>query len=469
MIESQVQAAIDQFEIKTEKLNEIVDFFVSEAAKGLAEDKPRTMPMIPTFVTKIPTGKEKGLFLAADLGGSNFRVCSVHLNGDSTHTMKQMKWAVPHEMMVGNADQFWKYLAERTHEFLDNYHLEEKNDHKDKDQKLSMGFTFSFPVHQTGINRGTLIRWTKGYDIKDAVGTDVCVAYQDALDAHGIPVHVASMVNDTVGCLLTRSYETGSNSQTVIGAILGTGSNAAYSDRIIRILKLDQYSEETKKQIEGKKVMIVNTEWGSFDNDLKILPNTQVDKEVNLETPNRDFHMFEKRVSGMFLGEIVRRTLEHLYSAKAIFTEAEIAKDSKFYSVWSNDSSFLSIVRADASNDLKDVGAQLAKLGVPQTTMEERKAVAALSHAIGLRSARLMASVLAGLLKKTRSFEKFDIVDIGVDGAVIEYYPHFEDMIREALREIDAIGPEKEKRITIGLSQDGSGIGGALSAAMTTH
>lgn len=469
MIDSKVQAAIDQFEIKTDKLNEIVDYFVSEAAKGLAEDKPRLMPMIPTFVTSIPTGKEKGLFLAADLGGSNFRVCSVHLNGDSTHSMKQMKWAVPHELMSGKAQEFWNYLAERTHEFLDKNHSESKQDYRDKNEKLSMGFTFSFPIHQTGINRGTLIRWTKGYDIKDAVGTDVCEEYQKALDVHGIPVHVASLVNDTVGCLLTRSYETGSNSQTVIGAILGTGSNAAYSDRIIRILKLDQYSAETKKQLEGKKVMIVNTEWGSFDNDLKILPNTEVDKEINLETPNPDFHMFEKRVSGMFLGEIVRRTLEHLHNDKAIFTEVEIPKDSPFYSVWSNDTSFLSIVRADESHDLKDVGAQLAKLGVPETTMEERKAVAALSHAVGLRAARLMASVLSGLLKKTRSFEKFNIVDIGVDGSVIEYYPHFEDLVREALREIEAIGPEKEKRITIGMSQDGSGIGGALSAAMSAH
>ena len=56
------------------------------------------------------------------------------------------------------------------------------------------------------------------------------------------------------------------------------------------------------------------------------------------------------------------------------------------------------------------------------------------------------------------------MVDIGVDGSLVEFYPNFEEYIREALREIPQIGPLGEKRIRIGIAKDGSGVGAALIA-----
>jgi len=38
---------------------------------------------------------------------------------------------------------------------------------------IPMGFTFSFPVQQTGVNSGFLIEWTKGFSSSDVVGKDV--------------------------------------------------------------------------------------------------------------------------------------------------------------------------------------------------------------------------------------------------------------------------------------------------------
>ena len=35
-----------------------------------------------------------------------------------------------------------------------------------------IGFTFSFPMNQTAIAEGTLLRWTKGYTCPDGVGSD---------------------------------------------------------------------------------------------------------------------------------------------------------------------------------------------------------------------------------------------------------------------------------------------------------
>ena len=48
--------------------------------------------------------------------------------------------------------------------------------------KLPLGFTFSFPVHQTSLTAGTLIHWTKDFSAKDCEGKDVVKMLQDAVE-----------------------------------------------------------------------------------------------------------------------------------------------------------------------------------------------------------------------------------------------------------------------------------------------
>jgi hexokinase len=48
--------------------------------------------MLPTFVFGWPTGKEKGSYLAVDLGGTNLRVCHVELEGEGRFEVTQTKY-----------------------------------------------------------------------------------------------------------------------------------------------------------------------------------------------------------------------------------------------------------------------------------------------------------------------------------------------------------------------------------------
>lgn len=41
--------------------------------------------------------------------------------------------------------------------------------HPPPGRQRELGFTFSFPVKQTSISSGTLIKWTKGFNIDDTV------------------------------------------------------------------------------------------------------------------------------------------------------------------------------------------------------------------------------------------------------------------------------------------------------------
>lgn len=46
-----------------------------------------------------------------------------------------------------------------------------------EDKHRELGFTFSFPVRQTSIASGTLIKWTKAFSIDDAVSIHLVASH----------------------------------------------------------------------------------------------------------------------------------------------------------------------------------------------------------------------------------------------------------------------------------------------------
>ena len=436
------------------------------------------------------TEQLQGLYLAVDLGGTNFRVCSIQLHGNTTFSLTQSKVAIPKELMVAKtAKELFSFLAKQIETFLKTHHSDHFQAHIERRKTMSasagyreenlfqLGFTFSFPVHQIGINKGTLIRWTKGFDIDDAVGKDVCELLQHEINALHLPVKVAALVNDTVGTLMARSYASPGKIGTLLGAIFGTGTNGAYVEKLDKVTKMSSMGGTDYDKTTGE--MIINTEWGSFDNAMSVLPDTPYDRALDKESVNPGIQMFEKRVSGMFLGEILRRAILHLTqdekiqlfrdensSSNDVHSTTTIAEDSALYTQWGIDTSFLSIVREDQSAGLRITRHLLEKdLGISAASSEDAEAVKVLVTAIGKRSARLSAVALGAVVISTGKLEgNDDLVDIGVDGSLVEYYPGFEDYIREAFREIPEIGQKGEQRIRIGIAKDGSGVGAALIA-----
>lgn len=400
-------------------------------------------------------------------------------------------------MVAKTSKELFSFLAKQIELFLQTHHEEHFQSHLERLRTLSngqapeprhkevfqLGFTFSFPVNQIGINRGTLLRWTKGFDIDDAIGKDICVLLQDEIDKLKLPVKVAALVNDTVGTLMARSYTSPGKTGTLLGAIFGTGTNGAYVEKLSKITKLKSM-KNVGDYDKSTGDMIVNTEWGSFDNQMSVLPDTPYDHALDAESVNPGIQMFEKRVSGMFLGEILRRAIlaltkdpkvqlfedEHSGSNN-MHSTTTIDPTSNLYKKWGIDTSFLSTVEADHTNSLLLTRQALAKdLAVDAASTEDAEAVKVLVHAIGARAARLSAVAIGAIVittgndKSSGKSSEEDVVDIGVDGSLVEFYPGFEDEIRGALREISEIGEKGEKRIRIGIAKDGSGVGAALIA-----
>lgn len=164
----------------------------------------------------------------------------------------------------------------------------------DEDEKIHLGFTFryvmtsltsampgadsranSFPVEQTALNKGKLLTWTKGFAATNAIGHDVVKLLQDALDRKHVPVRCSALVNDTVGTLLSRSYQSGP-------ALIGT--NGAYIDRVETIEKLGEaaIAESKKGGKDAGEYMVVNTEWGAIDNQVRTYRARERFRELEL-------------------------------------------------------------------------------------------------------------------------------------------------------------------------------------------
>lgn len=470
-MDKELRIALDnivaQFAIDKTFLCKATNHFLSSMDAGLANDTPAReyMPMIPTYVTSIPTGKEKGLYLAADLGGTNFRVCSIDLKGNHTFDLKQSKFPVPLDLMKGtSSDDLFSFLAEKVQNFLEEHHTD-----IDGTEKLRLGFTFSFPVEQTALDRGKLIRWTKGFDLPDCVGRDVVEMLQKHIDILKAPVTIVALANDTVGTLLSRAYSNDSsetNANTIIGCIFGTGTNGAYFETLSNIPKLA--GATLPKNVTG---MVINTEWGSFDNSLEVLPKTKFDDIVDKETSNRGYHLFEKRISGMFLGELLRVTLVELFKEGHIFADLYKSRGNKLPHRLTEpfllSSEVLSYLQIDDSTDLRMSELILEnQLRLP-TTKVERQVIQELTHAIANRAALLSAIPLAAIVMRVKDQYAEDTRDfeVGCDGSVVEFYPGFQEKILEAFNLIDPLKGSK-KQFHLKIAKDGSGVGAALCASI---
>ncbi|TFY73041.1 hypothetical protein EWM64_g10971, partial [Hericium alpestre] len=300
----------EHFELNEETLKTITSQFLTDFNLGLGE-YGKAMAMIPTFVHGVPDGTETGTFLALDLGGTNLRVCQVELYGDKTFSLRQQKYKVSEALKTGEVTVLFDYLADSVDAFLTSSPTSAPNFVPGtpviEGDPLPLGLTFSFPVEQTALDQGYLLTWTKGFAAKKAVGNDVVKLLQDAFDRKHLHVKCVSLVNDTVGALLSRAYTGGS---CVLGAIFGTGTNGAYVEQVSNIHKL-RNNPVYKKGGE----MIINTEWGAFNNSRTVLPTTPFDNKVDRESINPHKQAFEKYISGMYLGEIVRNILLALIDA----------------------------------------------------------------------------------------------------------------------------------------------------------
>lgn len=453
---SRAAAILKEFEEKCgtpcSKLKQVADAMTVEMHAGLASEGGSKLKMLISYVDNLPTGAEEGVYYALDLGGTNFRVLRVQLGGTNGGVVDQefAEVSIPPNLMVGTSQELFDYIAAELAKFVaqegDRFQLP-------AGRKRELGFTFSFPVMQNSIVSGTLMRWTKGFSIDDAVGKDVVAELSSAMERQGVEMHVSALVNDTVGTLAGGRY---TNKDVVVAVIMGTGTNAAYVERSQAIPKWHGPQPESGE-------MVINMEWGNFRSSH--LPLTEYDHSLDAESLNPGEQIFEKLTSGMYLGEIVRRVLCRMAEESSLFGDTVPPKLRTPFILRTPD---MSAMHHDTSYDLKVVGNKLKDiLEISNTTLKVRKVVVELCNIVATRGARLAAAGILGILKKlgrdTFRDGEAQRTFIAMDGGLYEHYTAYRECLESTLKEL--LDNEVAEHIVCEHSNDGSGIGAALLAA----
>ena len=89
------------------------------------------------------------------------------------------EYVIPKAKIVQTQEVLFDFVADQVASFIKDRKITEK---------LPMGFTFSFPVDNTSLTSGTLVRWTKCFDADGAVGEDPVRLLREAFERKGVCV-----------------------------------------------------------------------------------------------------------------------------------------------------------------------------------------------------------------------------------------------------------------------------------------
>ncbi|ELK32375.1 Hexokinase-1 [Myotis davidii] len=439
----QIDKYLYAMRLSDETLIDIMTRFKKEMRHGLSRDfnPTATVKMLPTFVRSTPDGSEKGDFIALDLGGSYFRILRVQVSLEKNQNvhMESEVYDTPENIMHGNGSQLFDHVAECLGDFMEKKKI--------KDKKLPVGLTFSFPCRQTRIDEGILITWTKRFKASGVEGADVVKLLNKAIKKRGdYDANIVAVVNDTVGTMMTCGYD---DQHCEVGLIIGTGTNACYMEELRHI--------DLVEGDEGR--MCINTEWGAFGDDGALEDiRTEFDREIDRGSLNPGKQLFEKMISGMYLGELVRLILVKMAKEGLLFEgriTPELLTRGKFTT---SDVSAIERNKEGLSN-AKDI---LTRLGVEPSDVD-CVAVQHVCTIVSFRSANLVAAALGAILNRLRDNKGIPRLrtTVGVDGSLYKMHPQYSRRFHKTLRRLV---PDCDVRFL--LSESGSGKGAAMVTAV---
>ena len=265
--------------------DEVLSQFLSEMEKGLAGEES-SLQMIPTYCSLNSNIKPGDRVIVLDAGGTNFRTCLVTFNDELQPEISDFrKVGMPGVKEEVSAKEFFSVLADNVERLID------------KSDKI--GFCFSYAARITEDHDGIPIMFSKEIKAPEVIGKPIGASLLKELASRGHDVSNkrVSVVNDTVATLLATKAKCPDICSGYIGFILGTGTNTAYAELNRNIGKI--------RMPEGNERQIINVESG----DMHIVLG-DIDEAFVASTKDPKSYLFEKAISGAYLGPFSHRVIE---------------------------------------------------------------------------------------------------------------------------------------------------------------
>jgi len=437
------------FAVPDSRASSLVKDFDEQLTSGLQRENGSSLKMLPSWMTKLPTGDERGEFYAIDVGGTNFRVMYCHLgNGKNqviAHDRREID--IPDNRKRGKVQNLFDFIVSAFKNFLQMAGSEVTA------QKLKIGFCFSFPLRMEGPDVGYFTQMTKGFAFEDAKGKNVVQMLRDTFAAQKMDVDIRMVCNDAVGVLAAGRY---ADPKTEIGVVLGTGTNAACVEQIQSIPK---WTPGLPKDLH----CAVNLEWGGFTSEF--LPCTSQDSILDRNSAHPGEYMFEKMVSGDGMGEICRLVMRSLCEEGALLKSGRLGELKTPYCFTS---AMVCEICSDRSRDFSASAAAL-KSGVHVVAnAEDMKMIRRVCEIVVERAALLIGCALAATLAHVHRGRptSTDPITVYVDGsAYIKFDKFRKDINTETKRILNLAYGSQTPKFQLLPYIGGSCFGAAVLAA----
>merc|ERR1712088_1179988 len=225
-----------------------------------------------------------------------------------------------------------------------------------------------------------------------------------------------------------------------------------YLEKIKGIETIDQ------EAFPGQQHMVINTEWGAFGDmgELDFI-RTKWDYNVDKFSVIPGKQIFEKMISGMYMGELIRQVLVDLMKDDLIFFECNRDKILERGSFFTR---FASEIESDPVGDYSRAKMALQELDIDpdDVTTEDFSSLRYICEVVSRRASFMASAGITALLKK---MDYKDVV-IAIDGSLFRFHPHFKNVMQSRISQMMGIN----YKFDLLLSEDGSGRGAALVAAV---
>ncbi|PKI40939.1 hypothetical protein CRG98_038676 [Punica granatum] len=442
-----------------------------------------TLNMLVASVDSLPTGEEEGIYYGVNLKSKDFLLLSARLGGKKTpiSDLHRQEISFPsHVLSSTTSQEVFDFVASKVAEFVAGYPGDKTENSK---VGKGLGFTISYPVghaateDNSASGRNTAIKW-KSFLVDDPVQDQkqLLGEINSALKKHGVDMQTFALVIDPAGDLAGGRYY----SQDCVAAVtLGTGTSAAYTE-LAESVPRPRWLGVWPKSGE----ILVTMGWGNFS--CSDLPITEFDSCLDAESSNPGSQIFEKLISGTYLGETVRRVLLKMAQETLIFGK-KVSDELKTPYVLS--SSDMAAMHQDTSEDREVVAEKLVNIfkvrywqikfkylsvaylfsshignlsQITDTTSTAREIVAEVCDIVAERGARLAAAGIVGIIKKLKRINDRKSI-VTIEGELYEHYRVFRNYLHSSMWEM--LGKELSDNIVIEHSHGGSGSGAIFLAA----
>ncbi|HAK45173.1 MAG TPA: hexokinase [Spirochaeta sp.] len=364
---------------------ENINTYIAEMQQGL--DGSSSMSMLPTFIeegNELPVNKP---VLVLDAGGTNFRAALVSFSEEREVQISRFrKRGMPGFKHEHSRQEFFNAIADFIYDLA-----------ADVDR---IGFCFSYPMKKMSDKDGRLMGFSKEIKAEEVVGEMIGAGVIEALAKKGIKnIRKIVLLNDTVATLLAGKAESKSDKyDTYIGLIYGTGFNASYNEHNEKIGKVED--------LPAGESQLINMEAGSC----AVMPSGDIDLLYRNTTARPDTYIFEKMVSGGYIGSLWMFILEKAAEEGCFSDSFRTALEAASESGCTSDCNASDLSRFLADGIFPEAIEGRADKSDLDRAME-------LSRAITARASYLAAAAITGIMLKTgKGKDKQRPVCLCVDG-----------------------------------------------------